>query len=189
WRNFSLKMFFQSAFPIVFEQYWFVTGYVILLLIQPFFKDYLNNTDKRDKLKFLLILSSFFYGPAILGFVFQINSYFTPNVYLIFIIVALLGDLIREYQHELKTKYFKYITIGLIFSQILLQFRPFIIDVLDSHHLKYPSYFINGTESLIALIFSICFFIFILKLKISSKLIKPIMFLSASTFDVYLLHD
>ncbi len=189
WKKFTFTGFFKALFPIIFEQYWFVTGYVLLLLFQPFVKKYLINTPKKAKLKFLVPLILFLYLPSIFGFLFQVDSYISPNELLIFIFVALCGDLIKEYQSELLSMYFKYAFAIFTLTLTILLSYPFVIDILNKYHLDYPSHLIKGTESLNVLLFSISFFILILKLKIPSRLNNTIFYLSNSTFDVYLIHD
>lgn len=189
WSAFEFKKMIISVFPVIFDQYWFVTGYVILLLFQPLLKNYLNLTDRENKLKLLIIIIFFFYGPRLFGFIFQIDKNFKPSVYFLFIIIALIGDLIREYQKELQTIYFRYILLASLFSLSLLQFRPFIILLLDKSNWKYPDFFINGTESLNALLFSFCFFNLILKLSIDKRYNTLILYISSVTFEVYLIHD
>lgn len=189
WSAFEFKKMITSVFPVIFDQYWFVTGYVILLLFQPLLKNYLNLTDRENKLKLLIIIIFFFYGPRLFGFIFQIEKHFKPSVYFLFIIIALIGDLIREYQKELQTIYFRYILMASLFSLSLLQFRPFIILLLDKLNWEYPDFFINGTESLNALLFSFCLFNLILRLSIDKRYNALILYISSVTFEVYLIHD
>lgn len=187
--TFNYKNLMTSILPVIFSQYWFVTGYVILLVFQPFLKKYLSKTTRRKKLTNFLTLLAFFYLPGIFGFLFQIDSFFDPSLYFIFILIALLGDLIRVYEKELRTTHFKYIVLSFIMSLFLFQLRPFIVDFLEKYHLSYPEYLINDTKSLNTILFSLCLFIIILKINIPKKLTMPILFIAASTFEVYLIHD
>lgn len=189
WEDFIKDRLIKSTFPIIFDQYWFVTGYVLLLLLQPLFKNYLSETPRQKKGKFFFIFTGLTYLPVYFGFIFQIERHFTPSTYLVFLLVVLLGDLIREYYDELTTTLFKYVICTFVFSLILIQNQYFIIQFLTKYELDYPGFIINGTESLNAILFSFSLFVIILKLSISPQLSKMILFISGVTFDVYLIHD
>ncbi len=189
WSSFNQDIFVQSALPLVFNQYWFITGYIILLLFQPLVVRYLIETNREEKAKLFFLMILFFYLPTLFGFIFQIKKHFVPGVYLSFILIAFLGDLIREYQEELKTIYFKYIVFSFIFSLSLIQSRPFIVDFLASKEVVYPSFLFTGTQSLNAILFSFSLFVILLKIHIPSKLEALIIFISSVTFEVYLIHD
>ena len=189
WLSFNWKTLLMSAFPLIFDQYWFVTNYLFLLLFQPIISVYMRQTKREDKLKYFLALLTFFYLPTVAGFIFQIGRHFTPNSYLVFLLAALLGDLIREYEKELKTTFYKYVLFGFSLSVLLLQTRHLIINFLDKHHWSYPNFMINETKSLNIILFSFSLFIILLKVKISSKISTLILFMSSVTFEIYLIHD
>ncbi|MGF2142520.1 acyltransferase family protein [Vagococcus fluvialis] len=186
---FSFKTLISALFPIIFEQYWFVTGYLILLLFAPILQPFLINTERRKKLTFISIIIICMYTPTIFGIIFQMNNVIKPQIYLVFLLVALCGDLIKEYRVELKMNYSKLVFIVFGFTLILILSKPFIINYLDSHSYIYPYYLITGTESFVGLLFSITFFIIILHINVPSKFRKIILFFSSVTFDVYLIHD
>lgn len=189
WETFTKEQLIKAAFPIIFDQYWFVTAYILLILLQPLFKNYLIETPRKKKAKFFFVFTTLIYLPVYFGFIFQIEQHFIPSVYLVFLLVALLGDLIREYYNELTTILFKYVILAFIFSLTLIQNQYFIIQLLTKYQLDYPGFILSGTESLIAILFSFSLFIIILKWTISPRLSKIILFFSGVTFDVYLIHD
>lgn len=189
WQSLEFQKLIVSLFPIIFEQYWFVTGYIILLLFQPLLNKYITKTSRKNKLTNLLLIFSCFYIPSFVGTIFQISPFFSPSVYLVFILIALLGDLIREYQSELKTAFFNYIVIIFFISLGLILAKPLITSFLQNHGVDYPFYLIDGTQSLNAILFSTSLFVIILNFSISNKLEKIIVFLSSTTFEIYLIHD
>lgn len=189
WASFSQDKFIKGMFPLVFDQYWFVTVYVILLIFQPILKNFLLENSREYKLKVALIMIVFFYVPTYLGFIVQIERHFVPNLYLVFILVALIGDLINEYEEELKTIYFKYVLSLFLITLFFIQNKVLITELFAKNHLDYPGFLINGTESLNAIIFSFSLFIIILKIRIPQKMNNQVLFVSVTTFEIYLIHD
>lgn len=175
-------------FPIEFNYYWFLTPYVIILLLNPFLKNYLVSIEREKKLRVTLLFIGVLHIPALIGIVTQTDNYFIPDSILSFISFVLVGDLLKNYEHELSTKYFKYVSLLFIFSGMLILYKglfyqPYAVKSFP----ELPSFFLTGTESINALIFSATLFLIVLK-KVSIKR-KIILFVAPLVFDVYLLHD
>lgn len=100
----------------------------------------------------------------------------------------MVGDLIKSFEQELSNKYFKFVILFFTGSLLLIIFKgvvyqPYIYNELP----KIPYWFLNGTESINAIIFAGTTFIMIKKIKIKKS--RFILFLSPLVFDVYLIHD
>lgn len=177
-----------ALFPIIFERYWFVTAYAIVLLFQPMIKHYLVGETRANQLKYFVIIIFSFSIVEWIGVIFNTREYFEPSEILSFIIIVLGGHLIRLYQDEIHEKWFA-ITVGiclLTFSLILLKpvFVHYFSDVF-----AFPSYFLTGLGSPNAILFSMSFFSIVTKINLNRNQSSWIMKISPLTFDVYLLHD
>lgn len=189
-RNFHLSVqeIITAIFPIEYQTYWFLTPYIFVLLLNPFFKNYLVSLEREKKLRATVILIIVLHIPSFIGIMSQTEGYFIPNNFIVFIYIVMVGDLIKSYQNELLTIYFKYVVLFFLFSLILIIYKaiiyqPFIIEYLP----KMPGFFLTDTESINALVFSSTLFIIIMKLKIRGQ--SLVLLISPLVFDVYLLHD
>lgn len=54
----GIKTIIRTIFPIIFSNYWFATIYIIVLILSPFFNDYLNRRLRNAKIR---INTAFFY--------------------------------------------------------------------------------------------------------------------------------
>lgn len=187
-RQISIPEIIKSIFPISFNNYWFLTLFTIILLLNPILKPFLLSQNRRKKLKITSLLIIVVHIPFLIGFLSQTDDYFSPSLELAFIYTILVGDLIKCYEHELLTRYFKYVVLSFFFSLSLITYRcifyqPFLLEKLP----KIPNWFLIGSESINALIFGCATFILIKKIKLTK--VKTILFLSPVVFDVYLIHD
>lgn len=184
----SLQDLINSLFPISFSIYWFITVYIVILLLTPIIKPFLLTVKRKEKLKYTLLLILTVHIPSFIGIVTQTSNYYYPSRVLAFVYIILIGDLIKCYEKELTNKYFRYIPLFFIFSLFVIIYRsiiyqPYLVNILP----KTPEWFLIGTESINALIF--CFTTFILIKKMEIKNTKLILFLSPVVLDVYLIHD
>ena len=53
--DFSLNALLKSIFPIIFDQYWFMTAYIIVYLLSPFINQLLLSMDRREYIKLLMV--------------------------------------------------------------------------------------------------------------------------------------
>ena len=178
--------FFDSLFPIVFQRYWFVTSYVVLMLVQPIIKNYLQNEPREKQLKYFLILIVTFYMSNWVGIVFNIEGYFLPSETFSFLVIALGGHLVRIYQEELHGRLFKIVWGTFGFTLVLILLKPIIV-FYYSQQFALPDSFLTGMASVNAVLFSISVFILVTKIKF--KKLDWITKISSVTFDVYLIHD
>lgn len=177
-----------ALFPVGFGYYWFLIPYVILLLLNPFIRNYLVSVDRKKKLLATLLLIVVLHIPSLIGIITQTEGYYVPSSLLTFFYFVLIGDLLKNYQHELATKYFNYVVLLFVFSGMLLVYKglfyqPYAVEDFP----KLPAFFLTGIESINALVFSATLFVIVLtKISIKKNLV---LFVAPLVFDVYLLHD
>lgn len=100
----------QSVMPITFNQYWFVSGYVVLMLLVPFINQAVNNLTKRQFAYLLTVL-------AVICGIFPLinNTIASQTVGLGILITAyLFGTFIAKFIHRNNWNYL----IGLVLFTI-----------------------------------------------------------------------
>ncbi|MFT9051404.1 acyltransferase family protein [Liquorilactobacillus nagelii] len=86
----------KSIFPIMFNEYWFITCYVVLILLSPYLNLVLKKLSKNYYRKFILLL-----------FVFQIAALLENNIFNQFLIALTsyaIGFYLRKYDVYVKEK-------------------------------------------------------------------------------------
>ncbi|MFT8460014.1 MAG: acyltransferase [Liquorilactobacillus ghanensis] len=87
----------KSIFPIMFNEYWFITCYVVLILLSPYLNLVLKKLSKSYYRKFILLL-----------FIFQIAALLENNIFNQFLIAFtsyVIGFYLRKYDVYVKEKY------------------------------------------------------------------------------------
>ena len=88
----------KTFFPLAYNQYWFITVYLYLLLLIPFINKFLNSLTKENYNKVLVVLTIIFVViPTIFYSNGLIGSTQTPMGILLFIYVYIIGAYIRLY--------------------------------------------------------------------------------------------
>lgn len=177
---FSIKL----VFPILTDQYWYLTGYFVVFLFMPLLNAGIKNTNKIQLRNTLIILIALI-STSSLGYTdsFLINNGYSP---LWLIILYLLGGYIKEYNPF--EKYNKYIFFGIyILSNLFVFLSKICIETF--FHNKGETNDVNILINYISLpiiIASITLFLFFKNLEL--KDIKIIKLLSKHAFFCYIIH-
>lgn len=176
----------KSIFPIIFNQYWFMTTYVFMYLLIPEINVVLNHINIRQEV-FLIILG--------LVIIFPSNHYFYGSyvdVWLInFCIAYCFGGIIRKHD-LLKQNWFKRLSIFLLCFSILVDFLfTFSLTYLgfklqSTKFIRY-SRFADGGLTIFCFLAAIGVFVWL-----GSKQMKYhrwINVIASTTFGIYLIHD
>ncbi len=188
--DFSIIDGIKSFFPVVTNHYWFITTYLVLYMISPFINKMINQLNKNEFKKLLIILI----------IIFCLLTSILPNEFLLdgtgghgiiwFVILYLVGAYIRLY---LKTNLYNnkrnllgYLLIT-IFSYFLLLTIIYICNTLNIKDLSGKVYAYNFVTTFIASVF---LFLYFKNLNIKNDIIiKIISRVAPLTFGVYLIHD
>ena len=180
----------KTFFPLAYNQYWFITVYLYLLLLTPFINKFLNSLTKDNYNKFLMLLTIIF---VIIPTIFYSNGLIgstqTPIGILLFIYVYTLGAYIRLYEMKFfEGKKLKNITL------IILGYVILIIIVLIGKNLEQKNFFWSNLfayyremNSIFILIPSIALFYLFKEWKLKNN--KIINYLASISFAVYLVHE
>lgn len=176
----NLKCIVKSIFPIIFGSYWFMTAYMILLLLIPFINRCIETLTKKQFQWLLMVLVLF----SILIPTFPYTKVAENNIGL-FITLYLTGGYLKKYPFNLtRKKQLNWSAIGCVISAIVL-FAT--VTLLSYSHVKNVLRF-AGNYSIFVYAISICLFLFFANLHIYRGK-KLILTLSSATLGVYLIHD
>lgn len=186
----NLKDFVKQCFPLLTNQYWFFTCYFLLYMLIPILNRFIEYTDKKKYLEYMIILLVIFSiidNLNIFGDTFGVQSGYSLTWFLVLYLVA---GYIRKYslKYDVKICGILYVLISLLsFSiKVLLDvFSDKLPNIYTENRLyAYNSPFVLGG--------AVCLFLFFLNLKISFKYEKIkniIKNISSLSFSVYLLHE
>lgn len=194
---------FHRCLPIIFQEYWFVTAYFLLVLFSPFINLLLNRLDRRQcRALVLLLLGLFCVVPSFFGFTLLSNDllWFT-SLYVFAAYLRLHGSL-RIWERKKKTAesgkagkergsvkkergsgaYFLYAGITILVVMGLTA-------LLDALHLPKNFFrdYLYNMQMLPVFLASVFIFMGFLKLKIGQ--LRFINVIASATFGVYLIHD
>lgn len=179
----------KSFFPVIFYQYWFVTIYVVLMILSPFINMGIKSISKKTY-KFLLCTLVLMW--SVIPTLFLINPAGMLGFNLVgwFITLYLIGGYIRRYVDHNKHNANKHFKVAIIFmfillvSSVLFNYIGYIYNInsflMGSRHFA-------ARNSIITLIIAIELVIGFIKLK--EKHNNLINIISSATFGVYLIHD
>lgn len=180
----------KTFFPLAYNQYWFITVYLYLILLTPFINKFLNSLTKGNYNKLLLILTiifvlipTIFYSNGLIG------SAQTPIGILLFIYVYILGAYIRLYGIKFfenkKLRNMLLICLGYIIVLVIV----LVGKKLEQKNIFWSNLFAYYREmnSIFILIPSIALFYVFKEWKL--KYNRLINYFASISFAVYLVHE
>lgn len=171
-------------FPLVTEEYWFITAYFLLILISPLINRGLLQLNKKEFQKFLLIIIFIWMViPIILNVPFQGNNLIH------FFVIYSIGSYIRLYGLEIIEKWscVKCLIIG-IFAYLSLYLTCVLIDYIGIYIdvvRPYSQHFFK-TNSFLMISVVVIIFCGFKKLHFRSNFIN---IFARLTLGIYLIHD
>lgn len=173
--SFSFKQFVTFLFPVYFCKWWYVSCYLILMLLTPILNMYIKSLSKK---KHLIICLSLIFFETILAYFKQILTgeffgvpYF--NELFIIFILYFIGSYIKLYNFNLNS--FFLIIFSLFFFVIFKIFLPLF-------GLQDEVFYMNSVGNMFL---SISLFLLFKRLKFKSKFIN---ILASTTYGIYLIH-
>lgn len=184
YQPFSIKILFRSLFPITSVSNDFVACYLLFFLFIPFINILIKNMNKNQHLM-LILLCCFIY--TVLGTFPLIHV--SMNYVSWFIILYFISSYVRIYPEKIFNNKMFWLWM-LFFTFLISSFSIFICAWISTKlnienlHLNY--YFINDSNKLLAVMTSICAFMFFKNSNIKySKFINAV---AATVFGVLLIH-
>lgn len=174
-------------FPIILSRYWFVTCYILIYILSPFYNILINCFNKRSYQKFLIItIFIWCIIPTFFGVIYNNTEMLLfYNRFIWLTIMYFIGAYIRNYGIKFfVSKKTSLLTFGVTyFSMVLSIFVIYLISKNGAIELAY----LWTPNNVLMLILSISMFMFFKELKIKSN--KVINKLATTTLGIYLLHD
>ena len=191
--------FMKNISYIYYGEYWFITMYFILYLCSPMINIVINNINRKQHLKIILLLILIF---SILP-TFTVQAFYNNNQGFSitgFILLYFIGAYLRLYPIDKSpvfshfTKNFrKYLFLGFyIFLGFVMCMEYLLSDVFISYGGvvgeigKIMSNSVLAYDNPIVLIQSICYFLVFYSMSFKNRFINRV---SSLTFGIYLIHD
>lgn len=175
------KYFYRSIFPLIQNNYWFISNYIYLYFLTPFLNKFLKSLNKKEAFCLLTVLGTAFYIIPIFSKELIISGQLGCFIY-----IYCLGAFIRlnTFKNLCDNKLLKRLTI---YSILFISFYKlsYIIPFDEIEQLKSSNY--NEINSIFSLITAIYCFNFFNSLKI--KYNKYINSIASSVLGIYLIHD
>lgn len=175
----------KTFFPLAYNQYWFITVYLYILLLAPFINKFLNSLSKENYNKLLAILTIIF---AVIPTIFYSNGLIgstqTPIGILLFIYVYIRLYGIKFFENK-KLRNIILICLGymIVFAIVLIGKK------LEQKNIFWSNLFAYYREmnSIFILIPSIALFYIFKEWKLRCN--KVINYFASISFAVYLFHE
>lgn len=184
--EFSKGELLKSLLPLSFNNYWFVTNYILLLFIAPIINIAINHMDKKQMKYSLFVLAGFFC---------VLNTILTPLAVpfdgsggfslVWFIVLYFTGAYIKRFGFlKHKSRIYVLVYLGITCLCVGLHFicARFNISTIDMVLQNYNSVLMYAG--------SICLFLAFLSLKMKENLLgRIILYIAPLSFAAYLIHE
>lgn len=181
-RDISIYGIIKSIFPVLSNQYWFVSVYAVMFIISPLLNEVKENITKRQfestlimGLLFFVIIPSF--SP------FSLTNHNRGFGIINFCLLYLIGSYIRKYVKIDRIDKLKYLSCYAISVLII-----FILNIIQGHYFTNHGWetHCNAYDNLFVYTAAISFFLFFTQIKLNWNIIG---YLSPSFFYVYIIHE
>lgn len=186
---FSLRHAIEQLTPIYSRNYWFMSTYIVLLLLSPFVSKSLDALSKKayQGLLFVLLLINFAEGK------FGYGSIFSGGMSLVFALSLFsLGGYIRKYPLR-ERRYFPLVCLSVYVGiSLLLTFYSYFGQVLGLVDVGQPLHLKSMANNSIPLLCSVCFFLVFTppnRLCLPAIVSRLSVSVSPYVLAVYLIHD
>ena len=187
----TIKDLLSTFLPVLTQQYWFISTYLVMYILSPFLNMLIEKLDKPTCKKLtLLMVGIFSIWPTVIFFGDSIDS---KNGYSIswFICLYFVGSYIRLHKNEVVKNRKKYLGAYLLISLIITASK-FILSALYHNQIIPEDYseIYYRYNSFTMLASSICLFMFFKDMVVKRTIPRKIVsFLAPCTFGVYLIHE
>ena len=181
WQSISFHNVLCAILPVLTKQYWFVTSYIVLIIISPWLNKWIECFDKREYTIFLLLGFIIIYAWPTISFLLNTSQFIADSGFGIinFIYLYMLGRFLKLHFIDTysSTQYF----CGYLLSAILLFICQFSLSWLLGF--EFTSWFSYNT--VFVFVGSVCLFMTFKKMSFSSRVVN---YWAKPCLAVYLIH-
>lgn len=175
--EFNIINLIKSLFPVMFNQYSFVTAYIILMFLSPFLNKLIKTLNKDEFDKLMIVLFTFF---IFLGLVLPIKTIVSNYITLLVVLYFIAAYTKKYLKNKITVKQSLLLYIG---SSLLIFLGTIILYIVGLDQFKGD---LISYQFILVIIGSIGLFTLFINMNIKSKIINNI---SVLTFGVFLIHD
>lgn len=177
WDVWSLPDFYRSIIPILSGKWWFLSAYILLLILSPIMNAGLDNITKNQHL--FILIGTIVIAASFLITNFDFRSAQTNKSSLgLFLTIYICGRYLRKYPVQIKKPFLGYIACSLILFVYCFIYYEFI---------SVPSaWLVFSYVNPIIILAAVCLFYTFKQSQINSDFINKV---SVLTFGIYLIHD
>ncbi|MBQ4068008.1 MAG: acyltransferase [Lachnospiraceae bacterium] len=176
----------KSIMPLSYQTYWFVTCYVILMILTPYINILVNNISKKMHCKLIVIFLCMW---SVIPSIFRENLLMYSELGW-FVLLYFIATYIRKYVDNDKINLKKHIGITIL-SGVLLVVSVVMLDCIGRTYmieeLSVMRRWYSSMNSVIVIVLSIELFLVFLAMKEKSN--RFVNTIASATFGVYLIHD
>lgn len=180
----GLEDLLHSILPIGYQQYWFVTDYVVLMVVSPYLNQLLNILSKGQLLSVLAVSTVFW---SIIPTFTHAEYAYTEMIW--WFVLYLYAGYIRRYVDRTgngwKNIVLGILALGMYMASVVVTI--YLGHAVNSNSMIENSSFLRLTNSPLTLLFGTQMLIGLAKLPIHSN--KRINIIASATFGVYLIHN
>ena len=178
----SLMQIIISVLPVTLSQYWFITTYIFLYMLSPFINKLLQNLDKKEHEKLLVMLLAV---QCVLHTLVYAHTQFSNIAW--FIVLYILGAYISKYCNKENISMKKDFTIAII-SYLVIFASTIILEMLSAKFtfLVDKTRYFAQMYSIFTVITSVFLFCGFSKIKFQNTIVNSI---AGTTFGIYIIHE
>lgn len=177
----------DAFFPILRNEYWFFTMYLLLYLLIPFLNESLRNMSTRKMSLLIVIIVCFFYIEPLFSVVFYQYDQSEGFSIIAFVTLYVIGAYLRQ-KKCIPRKYCIIILLGS--SSAILMSKLVLQAITEYKNLHFGTGLLYHNNSVFVLINAIALFYLFNGINISKLTFqKAIQWCTPSVFSVYLLHE
>lgn len=186
---FSISNLIKSVFPIAFQEYWFITAYMILYILSPFFKTLIDNMSRKNFIALLLVLS-FIWSVLPMGLsIFSNKDIMFSSSLTDLILIYFIGAYLKKYEDNIFNKNSNKMLILICITSLILIISVIVFNILSS---KIPIIaqncsYLYKRNSPFAILLGISILIYFSSKP--EKHVNTINKIASLSFGIYLIHD
>ena len=175
----------MTFLPITGNTYWFVSSYVCISCLLPFYKTWFDSMEPQVLIHTVIVMFAVYELPRL--FTLVISNYFSTLIsFSAASFYVLLGYSIHRNEKQLSCKEKYSVVVILLTSLLFFVFAGPISHLLKHISLDVSPYSFSQYWACATVVYSACMLVIFSHLHFTSRVIN---FLSKSTFGAYLIHD